>query len=582
MFERQQSTYKYVGKPIQQYAQAVDTLNKRYDDAIQQKSVIDTAVASLPAGNENERRVLQTIGGELKSSIDKYVQGGDYGNMDIIARNLATSFASDPRVAAVSANAEKIKEAQKLKERAEFEGKRIYTSHKKVTDDKGRVSYIPEADYDDTSFSSVGPDGQIRDFKNPYQMGLDYGDKMRSLIGTIKADGSSSVGNVDLRTTGLTTEEIQLLKNTYLQKNSFSGVSRDKVEKLVNALLPAYLETDEGKQDLITLETGQRGVATPSVKIGGREYKGAMADIASRMVGVASPQIGMTTDSQLIGMPQKKAAGSDLGFGDINLNQLYESPTVTNIFGRKDNKIDGELASRMKLNNYDASGHELVFQFAGANGKNQPMIIGTGTKALNDWNLVQDGKTNKKMVDGKHYLHMEGFVTEGQIKNLIASYGGDKSKALQALKDAGVIEKTSTIVKDPNSNAQSAGYRVRGWMRVPETEDFIINRDAAAIGTTTEDVRISSKVNHQLLNSLKQTRDRLSGAYSQVAADLSANPNNPELQKIIQVMSEKLGKFDDNYFNSNRTTQTMYGTLAELQDVYQQVVSWYQKKATSQ
>lgn len=579
MFEVSTEQYKYVNRPVQAYAGGIAELNNRYDKAVEQKSIIDMALSKMPAGTKADREKLTEVANTIKGSINKYIQGGDYSNMDIVARELATSFMADPVVTTIASNAEKVEQAQKLMEAAKFQGKQVYKNFIDVRDEDGNIKTVPQTDYDHNTFSSVGADGSLRTFNNPYVVGLDYSDKMRQLIGNIQADGGTSIGGVDLKASGLTSDDIQTLKNAYLQKRSFVGVSQDKVDRLIKALLPAYLQSDEGKQDVMTLKSGQRALGTSSIKLGSDVYEGISADILSRMRGVAQPQVGGKSDIDFIGMPTRTSSGGSSGSGNDVAASGASNWYVENILFPNKNRISEADAKIAGLSDIDLAGNQLVFKFSSDKGdealpKNTQLSM-IAPPALGKYRVVDtgdDSKPNVKKVDGKPYILVRGFVSEDALKVAASEEGKDYDEYIKLLKKTGLKEAakgTAKAMGATGSEANSTVYQIEAWTPASTDINYSIKSHSNFVGTS-EDSRSRAELLYRVNNDIEQ-RQAKRGIYMNKAAKLFNQGKITEQE--FMGMQEVFANFDK-YRNAKLSADQIVELQRGISYVYTKLDSY--------
>jgi len=166
------------------------------------------------------------------------------------------------------------------------------------------------------SFTTVTTDEEGNEIVNSYKEKMeqkeDYNAYMKNLIGTIASSGSSATGGLDVNG-----DDIM----DYLQTGNTKGVSRGKMERVVNGMLVNYLDSKAGDQDMRRL-----------TQIEGMSEGDAKLDILNRMKGAGSSQVGLTTTISNQAYKLNSASGSGSGAGDVTqdnwaVNSLLDSKT---------------------------------------------------------------------------------------------------------------------------------------------------------------------------------------------------------------------------------------------------------------
>jgi hypothetical protein len=151
------------------------------------------------------------------------------------------------------------------------------------------------------SFTTVSADEEGNEVVNSYKEKMeqkeDYNAYMKDLIGTIAQSGGGAVSGLDING-----DDIM----DYLQTGNTKGVSRAKMERVVNNMLGNYLDSKVGDQDMRRL-TQIQGMSEGDAKI----------DILNRMKGIGNPQVGVTTTTSNQEYKLNAASGYGGGGGDL-------------------------------------------------------------------------------------------------------------------------------------------------------------------------------------------------------------------------------------------------------------------------
>ena len=153
------------------------------------------------------------------------------------------------------------------------------------------------------SFTTVSTDEEGNEVVNSYKEKMeqkeDYNAYMKNLIGTIAQGGSGTGGSM----VGVDINGDDIMD--YLQTGNTKGVSRGKMERVVNNMVGNYLDSKVGDQDMRRL-TQIEGMSEGDAKI----------DILNRMKGIGNPQVGLTTTTSNQQYKLNAASGNGGGGGN--------------------------------------------------------------------------------------------------------------------------------------------------------------------------------------------------------------------------------------------------------------------------
>ena len=298
------------------------------------RNTINRAAKNLKVGAGDQHLKDNAIDA-INDGINNAATGAEsYEMLGSTIDNLATGFATNQglQVANESYNNRQTELALQAEMRAK--GMQVL-DFGAVYDETGQVV---GHSFDNHNSYWTDDDGTVH--TNVYQAGsehqLDYGMKMKQLIGTIAKDGT----------------QLKRLNGELAGFMEYgTGVSQRKVNRVATQLFDTYMETDEGMQQMRKL-----------TQIDGLSLEEAQGEIISEMIAVAQPQVGWIP--QYMKDPQYVAGGgSSVGAGN--------AMTVTGeVFGKNDGStpfrnIQGSIADLMRLHRTSEGdekiqyGHEL-------------------------------------------------------------------------------------------------------------------------------------------------------------------------------------------------------------------------------
>ena len=282
---------KYSLAPIQSSyvdpgtVQVASILRQRYDENKSKYDMINRAAQNLKVGGGDQHLKDNALQG-IQDGISRTVSSNNFEAGSSIIDNLATDFATNEglQVATESYN----KREAELAYQAEMTAKGMqFLDFNAIRDENGLVTGHA---FDTHQSYWTDENGKVHKdvYKNGVETQLDYSQKMKQLIGTIAKDGSG----------------LRRLQGNFAGLLQYSqGVSQSKADKVAAGLFEAYLESDEGTQQMRKL-----------IEIDGLTEQEASAEIISQMQDVASPQVGMVRN--WMKDPQFAAGASSIGGGN--------------------------------------------------------------------------------------------------------------------------------------------------------------------------------------------------------------------------------------------------------------------------
>lgn len=163
---------------------------------------------------------------------------------------------------------------------------------------------------DPNSFSTLDADGNTRRFNLGIEKRQDYSKKMQELLGKVATDGY---------TTDPTGQQIQFndYERLLIKTGQVQHLSPDKLNKLVEGLIPSYKNSAEGQQDVRRLTTLEGFKHEPITLSNGkltRQTTPVDENIRQRFRAVAAPQAFSQSNIRWddFGVPVSKAGNGNL------------------------------------------------------------------------------------------------------------------------------------------------------------------------------------------------------------------------------------------------------------------------------
>lgn len=267
---------QFVGSNYKELDDAASTLDSRY----RANKDYSDKIAIMLANEQylqNDQHIKDNLAKNLYSSIDKISKSPqNFENSSAAVSQLARDhYTNQARIAALN----NYQKAQEVKKQQTMLGA-----------DFMNFGDNPE------NFSTVDPNtGEIRTLNPAVEKKADYSSKMQQLLGKVADDGYF-IGPSGEKQTFDDTERY-LIKTGQVNK-----ISKDKLNNLVEGLLPSYKASGEGAQDIRRL-TKLEGLSSDPIKVktakGFRETTPIDEDIRQRFRAIAAPQAFSDTRQQV-------------------------------------------------------------------------------------------------------------------------------------------------------------------------------------------------------------------------------------------------------------------------------------------
>jgi hypothetical protein len=180
----------------------------------------------------------------------------------------------------------------------------------------------------DITLTTLDPNTNApRRFNLNRQKQYDYDKKMQDLIGRVAVDGSYTTPTGDKI-------EFDGQERNLIKSGQWQGVSQEKVRRLVEALIPAYKESQEGQQDYekMTKLDGLKDeiISIPDGK-GVRKTSAIDEDIRRRFNAIANPQVGTTHVQRWDDFGETEASKAKKALADLVVDGSAGSVTDNNV-----------------------------------------------------------------------------------------------------------------------------------------------------------------------------------------------------------------------------------------------------------
>ena len=219
------------------------------------------------------------IRGNITDQLGSVIEQGNYEDASLAVNNSYRYLTSDMTVIQAQKNAAERKKDKEYIQQFGMDG---------VVDFNNGLG---------STFQTVNPDGSLNKYESQMEVKQDYAARMQSLLGNIAGDG----GSLGPEFGDLNADQV----NDYIRYGKVSGVSQQKLDRVVNKLYDTYLGTAEGAQDYRRLtQTGSK-----------LQPVDAKADILRRFSAVGAPQVGRDVQYSYDFAPGAFSAGSGDGTG---------------------------------------------------------------------------------------------------------------------------------------------------------------------------------------------------------------------------------------------------------------------------
>ncbi len=231
-FNFQPFVQQYVPAPVQEFAALGEALNQRYEKNVAEMEELDflsSQIQTLPTSSHIKEAMLRDVKNTLRSVREK----GDLENAAPRIREAVRRFRTDPNLRQAAENFQKAKEYDDQINQMKLQGKTplIFQDYKSEKfDDKGNLL-------------AISADNQMQ---------LDYRKRQETFFDNIQPD-SNSISSAGFR---------QTADGYWVSGKSSSetaGITAEKIKEVANNSFGAYLQTEEGQQQLKSLTHSNYG-----------------------------------------------------------------------------------------------------------------------------------------------------------------------------------------------------------------------------------------------------------------------------------------------------------------------------------
>lgn len=394
-----QSTF--VDPGLNTFKEAALTYRKTYDQNKDAYNLTKRVIAELELMPGDEKMGLKDeFGNNINQIFEDIISTGAYEDAELAVQNAVSYLTSDKTITQARKNAAEYKRDQLMIE--QFGPSGVLDFNKNLGE----------------TFTTVSDDGegnkQINRYDSKMEAKEDQIAVMTNLVSGIASDGrpwSSVIGD-------------------YLQYGNSSGVSKSKVERIVNDLYEAYIQGKAGDQDKRSLGA-----------INGLSDEGAKADIIRRMQAIASKQVGnVTTLSGIQQSAGSKAQQNSQLYQDPFSSAMLSGDTFLNYtdFLKVSGNNEGSIPNSINV----TGGSNLVLKYAKQFNEDQLASI---TNALVTEGLASNPGAAQELIDP--LLNYKNAIESNQL-----------STALKIAQSLGYMENAASL--NVNSDQHKALFGI--------------------------------------------------------------------------------------------------------------------------
>lgn len=212
--------------PLDTLERSATRMSQRYDKNVAHMDEVDAIIANLNFNPEDEWIKTQRAGA-IKGRLDDISQVTDLENVQGRVRAVAKDLYHDEAIKAAQTNYALGQKYDELARTAEMEGRTVWK-----TGAPRQTSYNEET-------------GQINEFKNPYEEGLDWQEQQKKVWDTFLKEETHPSDLSDATQDG------------YLENSVSKEITATMVEDKIEYAMSAYKQTEEYQQQVRVIESGQ-------------------------------------------------------------------------------------------------------------------------------------------------------------------------------------------------------------------------------------------------------------------------------------------------------------------------------------
>lgn len=212
-------------QPVKEFEQGIQTLNQRYDDNIANYDKLDEMMNQIQV-RQPDQHIKDSLLSDTRNAINNIATNGNWEDASVPLREVAKRFRNDPSVTMAQQNLAAEQQLDKEKLQASIEERPVV----QFKDYKNQ----PTVNSDGT-LNRLDTDGVFEGKLDPYA-------KMETFLQSVTPDSFSSKEASPVRddSTGQIYQVGQGASKRY--------ISADKINKIVDNSMPAFMQTKEGQQ----------------------------------------------------------------------------------------------------------------------------------------------------------------------------------------------------------------------------------------------------------------------------------------------------------------------------------------------
>lgn len=411
----------------------------------------------LAEGDEDLREQFRA---DINSKLGNVLETGDYLNATSGVNDAYRYITTDMTLITAQKNA-----AERAKDKA-FE------------EQYGASGVIDFNNGTGSTFKTLNEDGTLNKYDSKMEIRKNYDAKMQTLIGNIKSGNAGDImmyGDIN---------GDQVID--YLKYGTASGVSQQKMERIVDGLLNNYLGSEEGGQDYRRLTTTGNGMTD----------LGAKQDIRRRFRAVGQSQVGITQNVQMKILPGGLGgSGGGVTQGAQGISNVAEAMAKREYFLGQDGLstlLGTGKNSDGSINYTTTEGAPLIFDLAttfSAEDKNtiiqqdlvQSAIANNGmtkdaNKLLNAALVAQNMAKTGPTSDAQMYFYQQtGFMGSGEEFQNVVTEIVQATRLTKQANMGNLLNSVPSITGQftPSGNAKIVGtshITQAGVMRITESQ----------------------------------------------------------------------------------------------------------------
>lgn len=524
--QEQRYVSSYVPLPFETIAALGEKANKNFATGKQAEAdlgILGAAVKAAKPYEKDRENFIKGANKELQTLVDE--AKGDYGskNFQAKANALITKFKNDSKIQAFAETKEAFDNWQKAK----------------LTGNAKDLDYTYDMDPNDPTGTNFRQRDVLKEgvYNNKITKWADWGTAADQAVGKVAASGNQNIGNLNLGNTKIEGGTLYERRG-----NSWVGVTKNKLEGVVEATVPVYAASEGGQNHLETILQKEFGFGQNAYNVRYMDIDNA-AKQASRKINAGQ---GTKEDQQAVDM--KKQIDQELYNFMYSSNKHQEGVVAHKTV--QDQIINDPKPAKGSAEDLAMNGPAIPLNQVVANPTATPGIINTEFKKANPNSVFS-------------------FNDDGTMNKITMTDMGSKNIPTYKDKDGAIW--------DPNSPP-------KGWSFVKPDQVHTIGVPRS--GSTSGGVFVSSGGHTKNLNDLNYSitkvpnsetfNKQLNEVLSWGALTGQYNPADKS-KKGIDAYNELLPKYESSIKNEVLNSKYLPAATKDLQDAF---ASFYFPKGT--